>query len=175
MNYPSSPEELKRIHPDVYKGFYKTKIPEESFEAVPCPIDVAALNLLYARMPGRKAHSTIQLVVRYHCLPRPSLRQRPENNNLAMLCSSCYSGLSDVSIRSLPFVLSIRDSLVIEYPTQVTFTTKTPSSSQQVVLMEHSQLGQGTSALPPPRDIAKSQNMKRQTFLFAHLLGAAAY
>jgi hypothetical protein len=57
LNYPATPQEFKDTHPDLYKRFYKDS------EAITCPINGDALNLLRERMPSRKNNKGVGLPI----------------------------------------------------------------------------------------------------------------
>lgn len=60
VNYPSSPEELHTLYPDIYNIFYKVGTPQ-AFEAIASPIDETVISQVRACMPTRNTHATLAL------------------------------------------------------------------------------------------------------------------
>ena len=61
-DYPDSPNDLPSL---VYNVLYKVGTSKE-YRPVDCPLDESILNVLRARMPTRKTHSSVAAVIKMH-------------------------------------------------------------------------------------------------------------
>ena len=56
----------------MHQRFYKAGS-DKAFSAVACPIDEAALRMLFTRMPTQNTHTTISLAIKLHQLPKKAM------------------------------------------------------------------------------------------------------